>query len=227
MKKLLCLFLGISLFACNSEVIIYTTGTESDIGGVLNGMVKSYTLNTYNATSKFGEVIKGTEKESSIFSSFETKTHKYNDVGNLIERTTASGDSYINDYDENGNTIGYSVFDSVGVLSLVLKYELDDEFNIINSSSFNPNGDLNYRTINLYNTKKQNYESLQYDKAGSLSRKTERLFDDGGNLIEQLEYSKENKIISKRIYEYDRYDSIHNKKISQISLKSKTQINKN
>ena len=214
MKKLLYITLSFLIFSCNPETVSYTTGSESDVGGVLNGRVNSYSIKTFNATSKFGEPVKGDEKAPSIL--IETKTHIYNENGDLKERHTMDGYKIIADFDNKGTNTGYLHYDYNGDVIVVRKYELDEQGNIIQSSSYDTDGNLNYYTRNLYNENGENYESVQYDDKGDLSRKTERIYGDSGNLIERIEYDKDEKISSKYTFTYD---SISGKKISQKLFK--------
>ena len=211
MKKLILLLFIPIVFSCNSETIRSTTGSESNIGGVLNGRVKGYTMKTFNATSKFGEPIKGDEKMVSIFDAFELKSRQFNEAGNEIESEMGTGFKHIYEYNEEGNIAGWSGFDKTE-LSVKWIYELDNQLNIIKSSSYDPNGSLNFYTRNLYNEDGENYESIQYDSNGDLSRKTEKIYGDSGKEIERIEYDKKGKIYSKYTY---KYDSITLKKISQ------------
>ena len=218
MKKLLYIALSLLIFSCNPETVSYTTGSESDVGGVLNGRVNSYSIKTFNATSKFGEPIKGNEKEVSIFDAFELKSKHFNEAGNEIESEMGTGFRYVYEFNEEGNKVGWSGFDK-NELSVKWIYELDNQLNIIKSSSYDPDGSLNYYTRNLYNENGENYESIQYDDNGDLSRKTERIYGDSGNIDERIEYDKNEKISSKYTYTYD---SISGNKIAQKYFNIKT-----
>lgn len=220
MKKLFFLFFIPITFSCNPDTVSYITGSKTDIGGILNGKVKSYSIKTFNAKSKFGKPVKGTEKEQTFL--IETKTHIYNENGDLKERYTTDGYKIIFDFDDKGIVKGYSYYDNNDNLITVRSYESDAQGNIIKSSSYDLEGNLNYYTRNLYNEKGENYESIQYDDKGDLSRKTERIYDDYGNLIKRLEYGKDGKISSE--YNFT-YDSISAKKINQKLFKSKTNLN--
>jgi len=217
MKKLLYIALSLLIFSCNSETVRNTTGSESDFGGVLNGRVKSYTLKTFNATSKFGEPVKGDEREL-LIDSFGINSIQFNEAGNRKEDKTGSGYRWVYEYNEEGNKAGWSGFDKTE-LSVKWIYELDNQLNIIKSSSYDPDGSLNYYTRNLYNENGKNYESIQYDANGDLNRKTERIYGDSGNVDERIEYDKNGEISSKYTYTYD---SISGNKIAQKYFKIKT-----
>lgn len=184
----------------------------------LNGRVKSYALNTYNATQKFGKPIKGLIKKPTIFD-FELKFVVFNEAGNLVQQEMNLGNRYVYDYNDDGNRVGLTVFDKIGKLATNNVYELDSQLKIFKISTYNSKGDLISYTRNLYNENEKNYESVRYDDKGAVISRTENVYEGFGNLKEKISYDKDERISSKYFYTYD---SISGNKLTQKHFKTTT-----
>lgn len=98
----------------------------------LYGKVKSLTTNVFNVViEKFGEVTKG----EIIYVNKET----YDDKGNMIETSSYNSDGslaikYIFEYDDKGNKTERSLYNSDGSLDskYIYEYEFDNKGNWIN-----------------------------------------------------------------------------------------------
>lgn len=118
MKRSLLLVLSIGLFlaSCGGG------GTKNDPWG-LNCPVKSIKVTTYNAKSKFGEVVKD---------------------------KIAIGNNYIATFNASGDAETISYFDNEGELLSMSKYKYNSDGRLMELSSYDQEGDLDYQHIYEY-----------------------------------------------------------------------------
>ena len=117
----------------------------------LNCPVKSIDVRTYEASSKFGEVIKGEPTYGNYLAEFD-------EVGNLIKRT---------DYFRDGD------------IFVVYKCVYDKKNNMIEETSYSGEGEQTSLVQNEYNADGKLLKSVSYDKDGNMDQCYENAYEDG------------------------------------------------
>ena len=120
----------------------------------LNHPVKSVKVTSYEAESKFGEIIKGDLTRDGHY------VATFNSVGNLESVSTFDDNGDLNNvkkytYDNNNNVIAIHEFDKDGDLLEVEKNKYDEDNNVVELSIFANNGDLKFIYISEYSKGKQ------------------------------------------------------------------------
>lgn len=152
----------------------------------LNRPVKSIKVTTYEAESKFGEVVKGDLKWNGHYLA------EFNSVGNIISLT---------EYDDDGDLNG------------VTKYKYNNDDNVIDASEYDEDGKLHYNQSLEYNGSllSKVTSTLKYSKEENvyvyeITREGETITSEtthhNGELISVVKYSK----YDKTGVEWVRYD---------------------
>jgi len=137
MKKLLYIFLGLSLIVACSDDDKKNDLTRNN----LNGNVKSTYEISFEAIEKFGEIEKGDKR----WQDYDESDNKliYNDNGNRIEDNKYDKDGELTNklkfkYDDNGNQIEEKNYDEDGELEnkYIYEYKFDDKENWIQKTIF-------------------------------------------------------------------------------------------
>lgn len=131
--------IGISLFSCKNVI----TKKNDLANDNLKGNVKSIRQTSYLAIEKFGEIQKG-EKDG-----------KY-------------GYCSVTLYNEKGNKIEESEYDTSGDFKLKRIFKYNKEDDRIEESLYNSDGNLVSKTTNEYNDKRKIIETIIYKSDGSI-----------------------------------------------------------
>ena len=110
----------------------------------------------------------------------------------------------------------YEYEEKFGELEVILEgkdiYKYDSDGNIIEESSYVPEGSLLFKTIYKYDSNGNKVEWLEYDLLGSLSGKSIYKYDSKNRIIESISYDLESKFgelqeipTKKTIYQYEEY----------------------
>ncbi len=171
----------------------------------LFGNVKSVKTLHFEATDKFGEIVKG-ERE---YKRYEVSLlNMFNDKGLLIERidldsNLQSKSTYL--YDDKGNRVESNRYDSAGSLDYKWTYLYDDKGNQVEANRYDSDG-IDFKLTYLYDDKGNQVEFNMYDLDGSLDSKSTYLYDDKGNETESKRYFSWNDVsfyLSIISYDYD------------------------
>ena len=119
----------------------------------LNGKVKSVSETVYSTVLKFGEITKGALHYKAIF--------KYDDNGNRIEGSIYDsngdfGSKYTFKYDGNGNQIERAEYDTNGNLKIKAIYKYDVNGNQTEKIRYDSNGIFGSKYTLKYESDKQN-----------------------------------------------------------------------
>ncbi len=141
----------------------------------IEGKVKFISESDFEAKEKFGELAKDS----------------------LLFKITYS-------YDESGNEIEESSFDSKGSLLSKMSFEYDEAGNPIESNRFNSDGSLAHKFIFKYNDQGKVRERSAYDS--TLDNKCIFKYNEAGKVIEKYNYYSDGTLDDKMIYKYKNQD---------------------
>jgi hypothetical protein len=169
----------------------------------LFGNVKSVKTLHFEATDKFGEIVKGERKYKRYSARLLSM---YNDKGLLIEgidldSNLQSKTTYL--YDDKGNRVEYNRYDSDGSLDSKWTYLYDDKGNEVEANTYDSDGSLDSKWTSLYDDKGNEVETNRYNSDGSLDSKSTYLYDDKGNRVEVKWYDSDGSLDSKWTSLYD------------------------
>lgn len=173
----------------------------------LFGSVKHFTRLIYHADDVFGEIKKGKPKPFDTHNGMPPNvTTVFNKEGFITEVTRFNLDSsnYVRSvllYGENNLQIERKVFGKDSLLS-VTKYKNDDNGNLVESRSYEPNGQLNAVYLNTYDESGYKIEEVVSYQNSDERRTYIFTNDKKGNTIEEREVRpfKDDYITS---YKYD------------------------
>mgnify|MGYP005857073581 CR=1 FL=1 len=230
---LLIFFLFINCSKQNSDNNLFKNDWKEN---ELRGKVKSFEEASYIAEDSFG-IIKKKYKNTS--SKIIPKKIIFNQNGQMIEKVyykkynDKTGSRYVFKYDDSGNLIEKSSFDSKGILYAKRIYTYNKYGNKISEIKYNDKNDIESKEVIEYdgrnkiskteygsNGKIKNKMLYEYDKDGNrikysrynsngeLVYKSLSKFDKNGNKIEYLNYGSDGKLKNKNSLIYDRKDSL-------------------
>ena len=139
----------------------------------------------------------------------------YGDVAQVVETYWQAADKFgevVKDkldyrevwiFDERGNAVSRTNYDSNGKLANKGIYKYDNEGRCVDYSKYRSDGKLRLKTIFRYDDKGNCIEEAWYDADGRLSRKTVRKFNDNGKCIEVAEYDADGCLQEKSLYSYN------------------------
>lgn len=192
-KSYAIIIISISLSSCNNF-----GQQKNDIQKQeLNGKVKYITVNSFAATEKFGEIVKG-------------------------EKLIGSPNN-INGYFDNNEEItfnekGYKITEKNGFINFKYLYNTKNQIIEINDFS-KDGGEIYSKKTYIYIKDKLKEENVyNYKPYKSLSEKVINDYDELGNMIKSTNYNKDGKFSSKVIFKYDKYGN-------QIEMKILDSIN--
>ncbi len=127
----------------------------------------------------------------------------YTDIfGEYVKENCFTSDLY--KYDQNGNKIEESKYNSVGTLDEKNLYKYDQNGNKIEWSKYS-DGTLDWKYLYKYDQNGNNIERSKYNSDGTLYSKELYKYDSNGNEIESIEYKGEALIpvkLTETTYEY-------------------------
>lgn len=157
-----------------------------------------------------GKKIKTQRYISNLVNQHITIIHKYDDFGNNIEDSIYNSDGLISIHkfkcDISGKRIEEKDYDADGKLNLKIIIEYDNRGNEVERKYYNKDGKIYIHTSYKYDDAGNNIEVNQFDDGGNLKSKTTSKYDDKYNNIENDIYDENNHLkfsgISK--YEFDK-----------------------
>jgi hypothetical protein len=192
-KSYSIIILFISLFSCNNF-----GQQKNDLQKQkLNGKVKSISENSFAATEKFGEIVKG-----------EKLVGSPNNI-----------DGYFNNNSHtNFNQKGFIVVDKNDFVNMTYLYNTKNQ--IIEENRYSKDGSELYskKTSTYDKDKLKEEKTYDYKPTKSLREKIINNYDGLGNMIKSIYYNGDGKFSSKVIYKYDKYGN-------QIEMKILDSIN--
>lgn len=214
MKRLLLILCCVALLAaCSEEEKRPATAKAPERYGLdwqLFGDVESLTINSYDATTKFGEVV--TEFDSATF-------YQFNAAGDVTE-------CVIDCEESEGDIIGEGVkyeYNSDGKISRMVEsttyYDIDNyEYTTaedVTTYRYNAEGLCSQRvlcynsgmsmmTTFKYDDKGRETEWRSYDSDGALDEVCKKVYDSKGNIIRQTHYNNDGSEKSCATYKYDK-----------------------
>jgi len=137
-------------------------------------------------------------------------TFKYDDKGNEIESTSYNSDGNLDytiifKYDINGNLVEKIRYNSNGKFEEKSKYTYDDKDIKMDGIwiMYNSDGGIELKTVYKYDDRGNEIEINLYQTDGSITEKHKQNFDDNGNIIESISFYPNGNIYSKDTYEFD------------------------
>ncbi len=142
----------------------------------LNSPVKSIKVTTYEADSKFGEVVKGDLKWDGHYLA------EFNNIGNIISLT---------EYDGDGDIDG------------VIKYKYNNDDNVIDVSEYDEDGELDYNKLLEYNGSLLSKVTSIYKYSKADDVYVTDIFYDGETIVKETIYYN-GELMS--VVKYSKYD---------------------
>jgi len=142
--------------------------------------VKSIRVESFKATDKFGELIKGEHKRDNIFDS--DKYYEFNINGFIT--TNMSYNTHV-------------------VMSGKKELKYDKYSNIIERIHYSGDNTVEMKFVTTYDNNGYFQEYVQYDSKGNIERKGINTLDNNGNVLKTYEYDLNGNLINENHYKYD------------------------
>ena len=168
----------------------------------LNRPVKSIDVRTYEASSKFGEVIKGDPTYGNYLAEFDK-------AGNLIRKTEyfSDGDVYLvhmYKYDEQNNQIEEMSYSWEGELTALLKYEYNDAGKMVKYFRYDEDGNVDFFGENEYEDEYLvRSRSVRYDEDGATDEE-EWVFNRDGKMLLESSWYMNGKLVN--VYKFSKFE---------------------
>ena len=207
MKKLILLLFIPIVFAFSSDAVKRLEDkNKNDLDDLnLNGKVKLLKETSYSVVEKFGEPIKD---------EFESQTeYIFNEEGFYKEYNFFYGDGESNHkrkhkYDDDGNLIEKSEYDTKGELRGKSKFKYDDDGNLIEEIIYD-NDEEFWGKIKFKYDDGNMIEESNYATNGELIGKWKYKNDDDGNMIERSLHM-DGELLDNWKYKYENFDNNKN-----------------
>jgi hypothetical protein len=128
----------------------------------------------------------------------------YNEHGDIIKTEKPSGSAYTYEYeyDDYGKKISGIEYND-NELDHRMKYEYDNQGNMIKYTLYSHNGSISYIKEYEYDEQNNLIKFVYCDEDGTIEQKEEYQYDNKGNQIEQKIYENKDEISDVKKYEYD------------------------
>lgn len=167
----------------------------------LKGKVKEYKQTYFNASEKFGEIVKGERAASK--EGMDNRIIKFSEAGKFKEVLMYSVDGgLLKSISLNEKIIGYNSYHSNGTLITKIMYESDSLGREIEQITYDFAGKVTSKCTFEYDANGNQTEINFFNEDGKLNTKVINIFDEKNNLLEKSILQK-NKIISSSVYKYD------------------------
>lgn len=157
-------------------------------------------------------------------------TFKYDEKGNKIEMTCYNSDGSLNDkttykYDIKDNQVEIIMYNSNEKLEEKSEYTYNDKDIKMDGKLelFKPDGSLDFSTIYNYDEKGNKIELYSYESNRNFRNNDTFKYDDKGNLIEFISLYPNGNVYSKDTYKYDEKGN----QIEKITFNSNSEIKEN
>lgn len=167
----------------------------------LNGKVKEYKQTYYNASEKFGEIVKGERAASK--EGMDNRIIKFSEAGMVKEVLMYSVDGgLLKSISLNDKIIGYNSYYKNGTLISKVMYEFDSLGREIEQITYNFAGKITSKCTFEYDQNGNQTTINFFNEDEKPTTKVINIFDEKNNLIEKSILQK-NKIIISSVYKYD------------------------
>ncbi len=172
--------------------------------GQVWGNIRKYTFNYQ------GYIVEETLYKNGTLG--ERYTYQYDDKGNQIKRSWYNSDGSLEDkttylYDDRGNKVKRDCYNSDGSLRIKWTYQYNDRNKLIKLAKYNADGSLRFKNIYQYDDRGNKFRQDCYKSDGSLRYKNtwKYQYDNQGNWVRKIEYQDGNPefILEQEIEYYD------------------------
>lgn len=214
--------IALSLSGCS-----FSNKEQTDVEKAgLRGPVKSYTEESYEAETKFGEITTGKIDSYSTHTMFNQKGYQtefstywkstlddktifiYNEHNNLVEKSQYRATGALRDktnytYNAENKLIEECVCDADGDVDSKTIYTYNEDNILTTECQYDADGDMTYKIVYTYNTDNLLTMSCRYDASGELESKMTYDYDTNGNMLNMCSYESDGSVLGKTENTYD------------------------